>query len=197
MATRNGPKRDAGETADRIRMHARLVFCEKGYDLATTREIADRAHVNVALINRYFGSKLGLFEDAVVSVLSLEPFLEGPLETLGVRMADFYVDARPKDGFDPFVTLLRSVASDEAGPVLLKALKRQALDPLSKAMNGTDTAARATLLTTQMAGLIVKFRIFGLEPETDNEREAIRAMLRRYFTLLVDGDSQKDQSGGP
>lgn len=181
------PKRNAEQTAERILWHAQAVFHERGYDAAPTREIADRAGVNVSLIKRYFGSKLGLFEKAVVPFLSLEPFLDGPTETLGQRMADHYVGMAPKDRFDPIVTLLRSVSSQEAGPVLLDALKNQALLPLANALGGTDRDARATLLATQIAGLIVQFRIMGLVPGSDEERDAIRRMLRDYFTRLVDG----------
>lgn len=39
---------------------ATLTFAEKGFDAATTREIAERAHCSEGLIHRYFGSKHGL-----------------------------------------------------------------------------------------------------------------------------------------
>jgi len=39
---------------------ATLTFAEKGYDVATTREIAERARCSEGLIHRYFGSKHGL-----------------------------------------------------------------------------------------------------------------------------------------
>lgn len=39
---------------------ANAVFAEKGYDAATTREIAERACVSEGLIHRYFGGKHGL-----------------------------------------------------------------------------------------------------------------------------------------
>jgi len=39
---------------------ATSVFAERGYDCATTREIAERAGVSEGLIHRYFGSKRGL-----------------------------------------------------------------------------------------------------------------------------------------
>ena len=39
---------------------ANAVFAEKGYDAATTREIAERARVSEGLIHRYFGGKRGL-----------------------------------------------------------------------------------------------------------------------------------------
>lgn len=182
-----GKKRNAERTAEQIVWHAQSVFTEFGYDAATTREIARRADVNVALIKRYFGSKLGLFEQAIVPFLSLERFLDGPIETLGQRMADFYVDTRPKERFDPFLAFLRSSSSQEAGPVLIDALKRQALEPLTNALSGDNRSTRATLLATQAAGLIVQFRILGIVPENDEEVEALRSVLRSYFDSLVRG----------
>jgi AcrR family transcriptional regulator len=39
---------------------ATVVFAEKGYDAATTREVAERAACSEGLIHRYFGGKSGL-----------------------------------------------------------------------------------------------------------------------------------------
>jgi TetR/AcrR family transcriptional regulator, regulator of cefoperazone and chloramphenicol sensitivity len=39
---------------------ATVVFAEKGYDAATTREVAERADCSEGLIHRYFGGKSGL-----------------------------------------------------------------------------------------------------------------------------------------
>ena len=39
---------------------ATIVFAERGYDAATTRDIADRAGSSEGLIHRYFGGKQGL-----------------------------------------------------------------------------------------------------------------------------------------
>jgi AcrR family transcriptional regulator len=53
------------ETRERI-LHAALeVFTAKGFDGATTREIAARADANVGLLKYYFGDKLSLWRAAV------------------------------------------------------------------------------------------------------------------------------------
>jgi len=52
---------EAIPTEERIKNAAREVFLEKGYEGATTREIADRAGMNRALMNYYFRSKEKLF----------------------------------------------------------------------------------------------------------------------------------------
>jgi len=179
-------KRDAQATADRIRHCAQAVFHEKGYDAATTREIANRAGVNIALIKRYYGSKLGLFKAAVLPYLSIERFFTLPTDQLADAMADNYVHTEPMPDFDAFVVLLRSVSSPEAGPLMIEALEAQALVPLTKLLEGPDASARAILIATQLAGLILLFRIFQRTPKSEAEREAIRVRLRAYLTSLIE-----------
>jgi len=183
------PQRNAAATAERILLSAQEVFHDKGYEGATIRDIADRADVNLALIKRYFGSKLGLFERAVLPFLSLEAFFQAPLDDLGDRLADHYVRTEPIDGFDPMLVLLKSASSPEAGPLLAEAVERQAIAPLADALGGEDAEARAILIATQIAGLILLFRAQRRPPRNDAEREAIRVRLSAYFTELTKGGS--------
>ena len=46
---------------ERIRQAAREVFTRKGYAATRTRDIAERAGINLALLNYYFRSKEKLF----------------------------------------------------------------------------------------------------------------------------------------
>ena len=52
---------DGERTRGKILAEAEREFAEKGYDLASVREITRRAGVNMALANRYFGSKEDLY----------------------------------------------------------------------------------------------------------------------------------------
>jgi AcrR family transcriptional regulator len=54
-----------GETRERILAAALEAFAEKGFDGASTREIATRAGVNPGLLAYYFGGKLRLWQSAV------------------------------------------------------------------------------------------------------------------------------------
>lgn len=49
-------------TEERIKVAARKVFQEKGYGQARTRDIAEEAGINLALLNYYFRSKEKLFD---------------------------------------------------------------------------------------------------------------------------------------
>jgi AcrR family transcriptional regulator len=55
----------AGDTEERILVAALAAFSEKGYEGATTREIAAQADVTLGLLQYYFGGKLKLWRAAV------------------------------------------------------------------------------------------------------------------------------------
>jgi AcrR family transcriptional regulator len=65
------PRRRKGEPRAALIRSASELFNERGYADTSTRELSDRADVSETLIFRYFGSKAGLFRDAVV-----QPFLD-------------------------------------------------------------------------------------------------------------------------
>lgn len=178
--------RNAEATAQRILLAAQKVFHEKGYDGATTREIAELAGVNLALINRYFGSKLGLLEKAVLPHLDLEPLLHGTPADVAQRLAELYVDTGPKEGFDAFVVLVRSIASREAGPLLAERLQNHALKPLMNMLEGPDKNAKATLIATQLAGLVLRFRIMSQLPISDRDRNGLKKMLENSLRDLLE-----------
>jgi AcrR family transcriptional regulator len=66
----------AGQTRDRILVAADALFGELGFDVTTTRDIAQRSGVNKALIHYHFGTKDEL----------LEALLEGYYQRLGAAL---------------------------------------------------------------------------------------------------------------
>lgn len=57
-------------TESRIKEAARTVFHKKGFAATRTRDIADEAGINLALLNYYFRSKAKLFEIIMIETLS-------------------------------------------------------------------------------------------------------------------------------
>src|SRR5258708_5357527 len=70
-ALTEGGRRPRGEPRRLLVAAAQEIFNRKGYASTSTREIADTAHVSETLMFRYFGSKAGLFREAMVL-----PFVE-------------------------------------------------------------------------------------------------------------------------
>lgn len=71
-----GWKSDA--TKDKIRKAALVIFAKKGFAAASTRMIASRAKMNIALISRYFGGKKELFKYVVQE--EVEKVIESELD---------------------------------------------------------------------------------------------------------------------
>ncbi|MVM37808.1 TetR family transcriptional regulator [Spirosoma sp. HMF3257] len=67
-------------TEERIREAAKRVFLEKGFDGATSRDIAEAANINIALTNYYFRSKEKLFISIFEEMLQL--FFNGMIEIM-------------------------------------------------------------------------------------------------------------------
>jgi len=76
---------DGERTRRKILAEAEREFAEKGFDLASVREISRRAGVNVALANRYFGSKEELYR---IVAKRLFGDLGAPMASLPEKVAD-------------------------------------------------------------------------------------------------------------
>ena len=63
---RSAPRRDGLSTRGMVLEAAGHIFAEKGFVKATSRDICERAGVNSAAINYYFGGKEGLYEEVLV-----------------------------------------------------------------------------------------------------------------------------------
>ncbi|WP_426276891.1 TetR/AcrR family transcriptional regulator [Chryseobacterium sp. S-02] len=57
-------------TEEKIKEAARIVFYKKGFAATRTRDIAEEADINLALLNYYFRSKAKLFEMIMLETLS-------------------------------------------------------------------------------------------------------------------------------
>jgi AcrR family transcriptional regulator len=62
-------------TEEKIKEAARLVFTKKGYAATRTRDIAEEAGINLALLNYYFRSKEKLFD--IIMLETLQRFISG------------------------------------------------------------------------------------------------------------------------
>ena len=84
-------KTDTDTTEEKIKEAARKVFMKKGYAATRTRDIAEEAGINLALLNYYFRSKEKLFNQVMKEKMQqffgvLLPVLSDPSTKLEIKI---------------------------------------------------------------------------------------------------------------
>lgn len=153
MAARPARRRGAAATRAAILAAAKIEFSRRSYDQVGVRDIGARCGVNPALVNRYFGSKPGLFAAAYGEGIQLRALLRGERASLGKRLARRVMRRRAAQGGDPLSLLFRSASSETALPMIRKALAARFVKPLGDWLGGRDAQQRAALITAYLLGL--------------------------------------------
>ena len=134
------PRRPRGEARRLLLAEAQNLFSRKDYRSTTTREIADAAGVTEHLLFRYFGSKAGLFREAIV--LPFTDFVDGFART--------WQTLRPEDTDEQtlarhFVGQLYDVLAEHRGLLLTLVAAEDLGDEMESAGLADIRAALATL----------------------------------------------------
>lgn len=180
--------RNAAATRQAILNAARQCFGHEGYDQVGVREIAALAGIDPSLVNRYFGSKEGLFAEAVSAKFDLGSLFTGEIATLGERLARYVLQGKTDNNHDPLVALLRSSANDVARRMLRDAIKDGFVGPLAACLDGPHVRERAELVGATLIGLLVYQTIVGSEDGNDVERQV--ALAGPMLQAVIDGKGE-------
>ncbi len=184
-----GRKRDAVATRDAILASARQQFMQNGFDMAGVREIASGAGVNAALVNRYFGSKENLFDEAVLAAISLDALIEVERSEFGIRTAHYMATKTLGPGeFDPTLALIRSIGSPTVGRKLASAIETVVVAQLADWIGGEAAEQRAGLILSEIIGFDILRRIVGLESLAPSYADTIIHRLGAVVQSYVDHD---------
>jgi AcrR family transcriptional regulator len=170
---------------------AREMFVERGYEGATVRAIAQRAGVDAAMVNHWFGGKDGLFVAAMEFPVNpaevLPTLLDGDPERTAERLVRTFLCIWDANGGGPLAALMRSVSShDGAATMLREFIGRMILRGLVTPLAPDRPELRAALCATQVAGLAMVRYVLKLEPLASADHETVVAAvapnLQRYLT---------------
>lgn len=154
------PKTGTGDGRERILSAAGGLFIGGGYHGTTLRAIAERAGCDAALISYHFGSKKGLFAQAMALEMApaeeLERAFPGDPDTLGVRLLILVTAAwEHREVSDSLTHLVRmAISDDEVRRPLLEYLDREIMSRLVEYFGGRDARTRATAVLTLVIGVI-------------------------------------------
>lgn len=188
-------RRPAGEnTRAALLAAARVEFTERGFDGATVRAIAQRAGVDAAMVNHWFGGKDGLFVAALDIPVDpteiLSRILDGDPEQIAERILRTFLSVWDANGGGALAALVRSVASHEqAARMMREFLGRVIFGRIVTAVAPDQPKLRAALCGTQMVGLAMVRYVIRLEPLASADPHtvvaAIAPNLQRYLTGVL------------
>lgn len=190
------PRNPEATRADLLKA-ARKLFSRDGYEMVGLRQIAAEIHVNQALVSRYFGSKLGLFAEAIEGLFSPARWFEGDRKTVGWRVAAWIASVHwpPEEDVDPLTLLIKSCGHPEANDVLRKAFDTQAVKPLAAWLGGPRADERAGVLAGLVIGSIMLRHVIHSSAFAGADPEAISASLGAAMQCVVDDVTEKYQGG--
>jgi AcrR family transcriptional regulator len=193
-APRSSKPRDAVGTRQLLLTAARRRFAWDGYSATTVRDIANDAGVNVALINRYFTSKEGLFEACLQRVVedldqatATEITVESIVESILTQVADLPSGEHPLQ----LLLLLRSSGDDGADQIRRDTLRSFTEGMASAAgwrpgdADDNQLLVRAQVALATALGIVVLRSSTGLEPLTSATAEDLRSPLADVLATLL------------
>jgi AcrR family transcriptional regulator len=187
--TRPKRKRDAAATRAEILAAATRRFATQGYERAGVREIAADAGVTAALVNRYFGSKEGLFAEVITRALDMAHLLRDGRTNLADHLARVVVYAgedAPDGLLTPLLLLLHSAAEPSAIELFRRDLDRTQLRLLAEHIGGDDAAVRAAMVLAQLTGFAIMYHVLRPSALADARGEELVALLSRSIATCTD-----------
>ena len=169
---------------------ARKRFLEESYDNVSLREIAGDAGVDVALVNRYFGSKEGLFKEVLSSG---KKKFDGnrTVAELPAYLANAIIDDdcgdEPNENVERLLIILRSASSAKAAEIVRQSMLEDVLDPFVKLLDGSESQMRASLCMALIMGVKVQRTIMGVDPEESDIRKTEQRLIEMFKVALAEG----------
>ncbi len=186
-----GRRPGGSDTRTELLDAARVEFAERGYDGATVRVIADRAGVDPAMVNHWFGGKEALFVAALEFPVDPDQILTGVLpgapDQLGERIVRQFLDTWDPTGGRPLATLIRSVASHETAAKLMREfVGRMIVGRVVGPVAPDRPELRGALVGSQIIGLGMMRYVLRLEPLASAAHDtvvgAVAPNVQRYLT---------------
>lgn len=183
-----GPRPEGDSRAD-ILEAARSLFAAQGFKGTTTRQVAERAGVDVALIHHFFGTKARLFEavlDLPGRALEVQARFSAPAGERAEGIARLYLEQFFTHNLATFSALMRTaLGSPDAIPQLRRLLEESMLRTVAPVISGPDAMLRAELVGAQMIGILILRHLIAVEPIASASADELVVKLRAPIDALI------------
>jgi AcrR family transcriptional regulator len=177
-------KRDAQASRARILEAAQRAFSETGYSDTGIRDIAKLADTSTTLLLRYFGSKAGLFEAALIEAVPVGTVLTLPRGRFGEGLAASLLD--PGNAIRPPLMIALASGDTEAAAIAARVMEERSIAPLAAWLGAPDGRARALEIAMLATGLVTYARQLPLRPLAEDEHRHIAAWFAAAVQAIVD-----------
>jgi AcrR family transcriptional regulator len=162
-------RRKSDTTKSNILDAAQQAFATTGYGQSVLRGIAEAADINPAMIMRYFGSKEGLFEQAMAATLSLDAVMSQPREVFGAAALAQLTDANTATIRSTSMLAL-SIGDTQARSIARRLMNSEIIAPLAAWLGPPHAESRAILfcmLTLGFTAFRILIPVGSTEAESD------------------------------
>ncbi|WP_418274903.1 TetR/AcrR family transcriptional regulator [Isoptericola jiangsuensis] len=186
-------RRPAGQgTREAVLDAARAEFAELGYDAVSVRGVARRAGVDPGTVRHWFEGKAALLTaslglDGIDPQAAVRAAVDGPVEGLGERIVRAATQLwGADDGATVRVAIPAALADPELRGLLPQLLGAHVLGPLIHRLGVPDAELRATLVGSQVVGVLMLRHVLEVEPLASMDADTLAAhvgpTLQRYLT---------------
>jgi len=182
-AARKPKRRNAPKTRAKILDAAQQAFAETGYAQTGIRDIAAIADVSSTLLLRYYGSKAGLFEAALLDAMRVAPLFALRREHFGEHIATQVLNAAVD--IKPPSMIALSTGDPDARDIAARVTREHVVAPLAKWLGPPDAQARAAEIVILSIGFALFTQQIPIVPRGGEKK------LARWFAqtiqAIVDG----------
>lgn len=154
-----------GTSTRAILLAARELFSERGYAEVGLRQVAARAGVSLALVQKHFGTKAELFEAALRGAQKLESLLGHGREGFGAGAVAKLV-ASAQD--NPMAMLVRAAANPETAAIAARLLSEDVIRDLADWLGDGARRDRAIAITMLCSGFMLYRHMLPLEGSAED-----------------------------
>ncbi|MCF8709437.1 TetR family transcriptional regulator [Rhizorhapis sp. SPR117] len=149
------------------------------------RAITKEAGVSNALVNRYFGTKEKLFEEALTNSLEASSILELPRTGFGEAMVELLLRG-PRSGASPLAMIMLASGDPRARAIAQRLLIDVVYHPLARWLGSDLGKLRAARFMIISAGFVIYSQIYTLDMLNPIPHPELRSWLARELQSLVD-----------
>lgn len=178
---------------ERILNAAILRFAHHAFAETSLRDIAAEAGVDVAYVHRSFGSKTGLFREALNATLHRRGGTTSSAADPVGWLCDQIVTGRPERPQDvlPLTLGLRSLTNIETREIVHEFIEEHFIKPAAREF-GDDDTYRASMVVALLTGLAI-FRLgLSVPALLDTPEPRLRASIKAAIRGLLEEGAESD-----